>query len=942
MTDNETDNTQELSFETSDDEYSQQMGNLDPQITVAETANVTNSLEDTPTTEELTLDEVTNPDEVLLSNTTDVNWTVHDLASREFMFTKFDFGTSHNQGTTLRELVVPRVLLKDDLGNNYFSSSQIKFLHRFFTNFRFDMQFTFHVEGTRFHAGALYAAVEPYAFVSSTSQETGRSFYRFMQHDGVYIDVAKNTAGALKVPWICPTNMFSTTKINDVTTANPYEDYFSRIVIRVVHPLQVASTSCGSQSIHCTGYVRFNNIRYLNPRNEANGYTQSATDESIPNGTISDMLGVDYFDDADIQTLTKLAVYCFGKPRTSAKQHVKTKIPRVSNPMAWGVGPDTSVRLNVFPEGAHVVKKAHIASGSDPLSISDYTRRWSFLDYQTIDFGTAHDLSPIYHIHTRPMSFCRYNTLGTASGWASGVYVAPTYISYASRLFSYWRGSFKFRIQFFAPSFMHFKFGYVYCPNILMTDGVDNPTALAWDRLQGFPHGVFDIQENHIIEFTTPYSVHTPKLKVGEFVPLNPLAVPSALKDKPDLTEFSSGTLMFYIVSSAGVPCQVPTTVGYVIHVAAGDDYELDTPKSLGQLWMLPHQAHGYPQSGKPTKNKPITASKSSDKKDSKSDAKKTSTKTEAKVKDNSRGFSDVSPPKKEQTSSESKQLKKGAIQRTDTSVNKKSALKTPSAKLLTTTLNKYDKLASSAIDHVGEKYDTFRELMKKYGYYEPMEIEWNNANHIQYEIRPIFPHSGSLPNSGEDDAHKQYYLRINNTLAYLAGTFAFRSGSVRNKFLFSDRPLSTSSGEEAGPWVSVSRDDEFFRRDEANDFIPYHKRDSSTPGGSFSYGDFNAPSHIIYSAVNPTLEYEIPHYTRFPIIPNLPAIIPTSDLSSNGSIKRQMVDTGHVVITVWPPKTGGNTINGNHWIAAGDDFSFYQPNAPPIVYIPSTWANWA
>lgn len=258
------------------------------------------------------------------------------------------------------------------------------------------------------------------------------------------------------------------------------------------------------------------------------------------------------------------------------------------------IGPISSNGLRFGPEFG--------GTDVDEMSLSYLLKQYSQIQYFTMSTsdpaGTA-----LYAAPTSP-SACWFRTGGSVPFCNKyPPYIAPvdtnafqpSTLFFFSSMFRYWRGSIKFRFTF-AKTKMHGGRVMVgYAPTVI-NQGDDVRLSAAPGTVQVPEYGgggpnpfgysaIFNLRDGNVFEFEVPY--------------ISPAAQTSFFN--------ASGAIVMYVVDALQAPSVVSNSVGILVEVCGGDDFELSDPKS--PLWPAQTLATPTLQSGRYLGNAPENVS---------------------------------------------------------------------------------------------------------------------------------------------------------------------------------------------------------------------------------------------------------------------------------------------------------------------------------------------
>jgi hypothetical protein len=141
-----------------------------------------------------------------------------------------------------------------------------------------------------------------------------------------------------------------------------------------------------------------------------------------------------------------------------------------------------------------------------------------------------------------------------------------TPLSFLSKLFNYWRGSIRITLKIVKTEFHSGRIEVVYIPQEPFgINGTATNVSTAAQR--AFVHReIIDIRAGNQIDILVPYVSMVPWRNLGDKI----------------------GSFQVYVVNPLVAPATVPSTINFLIEVAAGPDFEVAWPRAHGMLPIMP------------------------------------------------------------------------------------------------------------------------------------------------------------------------------------------------------------------------------------------------------------------------------------------------------------------------------------------------------------------
>lgn len=215
---------------------------------------------------------------------------------------------------------------------------------------------------------------------------------------------------------------------------------------------------------------------------------------------------------------------------------------------------------------------------TDEMAIAFVLSQWNQIQYfnwpTTATNGTLLYVCPIspaymwFRDYTAATTHC--NTIVPSLAPADKNAFMPSGLCYFGSAFKFWRGTIRFRITFAKTKMHGGRVIASYAPDLKRRDisvptnsdnkvqvtnmGVFGPDPLAHTA-------IFNLRDGNVFEFDVPYMSHTPYVSYAT----------------------TTGALSLHVVDAIQAPATVANTVGVIVEVCAGDDFELADP--VGLLW---------------------------------------------------------------------------------------------------------------------------------------------------------------------------------------------------------------------------------------------------------------------------------------------------------------------------------------------------------------------
>jgi len=447
-----------------------------------------------------------------------------------------------------------------------------------------NLKITILINGTPFHKGMLLAsylyldAANEVITVGGDTQLVTRS-----QRPHIFLNASTSKSGCICVPFFLPTNYLSLT--------DPLFDSSSIGRLNIDSFDDLAQINSGTDSVTVTVFAEMMDVKLTSPTmnlvalsgvsNEIfdNFLVAQAGDEYPDNGvisgpasTIASIAGMltkapvigplALATQIGASAVGKIAkLFGFSKPNQLADIMPMRNYPVSS--LALCEGADTSLKLTVTGKAELCIDPATVDLPSDDdLLLANITSRESYITQfswpvtaSVDDVIFAMDVDPM--VERRELSLDDYYR------------IVPTALSFASRPFSAWSGTLKYRFQVIGSQFHRGRLAIVYDPK---GPFVSNPFNTTFNT-------ILDLAEARDFTVSFGWQQDRPYMFTSTD---NSRVFFQTVDAASKVSEPSTCNGIFYItvVNELVVP-DATTPVEVLISVSAGDDYELVNPSGL-------------------------------------------------------------------------------------------------------------------------------------------------------------------------------------------------------------------------------------------------------------------------------------------------------------------------------------------------------------------------
>jgi hypothetical protein len=233
---------------------------------------------------------------------------------------------------------------------------------------------------------------------------------------------------------------------------------------------------------------------------------------------------------------------------------------------------------------------------------------------------------------------------------------------------------------------------------------------------------------------------------------------------------------------------------------------------------------------------------------------------------------------------------------------------------------------------HFGESIRSFRQLVKRYNYYDNVDLirgESNGTRMVVTLVRDSLPGQVGYNSTSGDETETltaaEYKFGNMTLLQYLACAFGGWRGSTRWMYDFSPASVRGSTWQhvEGTLTAGVNRGDKYKTND--HDTLAY----STTATRAAYLEDVrdiqgHDGASVQSTAVNPTISFEVPYYSEYRFTPGkIRTVWDARQLAMPEYILK-----AHATSTFMP---------AHSWCAAGEDWTCFMYLGPPVFYYEGT-----
>lgn len=448
-----------------------------------------------------------------------------------------------------------------------------------------NMELTFYVNGTPFHSGMILASHLYGVTNHATSSVVDGSLITQSQRPHIYLNASTNKNGCLCIPFFYPLPMIST------NSPSPPVNQLGYINVTSIRPL--AQINAGSDDVTISVFARLVDYQFAAPTNESL-VSMSGLDESSSKGPVSTIASAVADAAGMLSSVPVIGPFALathiGATAASAiarlfgysRPVIIDKITLVKNhPLAslsLSDQPDTSQKLSITSKQELSLDPRTVGLPAvDQLSIESFVKRESFRGVLTWPVTALQD-ALIGSIAITPMNEPQEIRTDPDSGTFYAI--APTSLSYISRMFNYWTGTIHLRFQVIGTQFHRGKLAVVYEPN---------NTAPTSDWYNTNFITIIDLSEGR--DFTCSFNWQ----QAAQYAPIDRVNPNPTIGATGVIGNDScNGVVHLYVVNELVTPDAV-TPVQVMVSISGGDDFQLMDPTSANDTLTFANPIDTYP-----------------------------------------------------------------------------------------------------------------------------------------------------------------------------------------------------------------------------------------------------------------------------------------------------------------------------------------------------------
>jgi hypothetical protein len=477
---------------------------------------------------------------------------------------------------------------------NYLSNPAVKDKLANYAMIKGDLMLTILVNGTPFHAGMLLAS---YAYMNEVNEVItiggDTQLITRSQRPHIYLNASTCKGGCICAPFFWPYNYFNL--INGVHSPN---DIGKLHIYSMSNLLQVNG---GTDKVSVTVFAQMVNVKLTAPTCAPVGFAGRAdidfdayftsiaqSDEYPDKGVVSGPASAVAAYAGILSQIPIIAPFAlatqiganavgsiarlFGYSKPTV---ISDLMPMRSYPissLSVTEGGDTCQKMTVTAKQELSIDPALCGLPRDDLlSIASMTKRESYVDQFSWDplDPSAGVGNTIYSCLVNPMHDRRSTLLG-------GRRIIPTSLSFATRAFTAWSGTLKYRFQIVGSQYHRGRLAIIYDPVGPLTGDPFNTTF----------NVIIDLAEGRdfTVEFPWMQDNAYANVDASDLTVFSQVVVPETLSTNNG----SNGVFYVVVVNELVVPDSV-TPLKILVSIAAGDDYEVMNPSgALDQFSYFP------------------------------------------------------------------------------------------------------------------------------------------------------------------------------------------------------------------------------------------------------------------------------------------------------------------------------------------------------------------
>lgn len=478
------------------------------------------------------------------------HWLARQQLSKPMQVSQVSWTTTQAVGTNIVDFTFPEVISTID--------SVIRRTLSMYAFYKMSPVFRFQLNSTQFHQGQLIISFDPFRQSTTTSPTTNRDVTPlFTQYyatglPSVKIMASESDPVELQIPYIHPKNFLSSYS----QSAQSY-NIMGEIRVTVLNQLKAAEGAATTLTLTTWVYAADASVHV--PMYYHNLLVQptsliSTIKSGLQNG--SNLVGnfaTGQFGrglrsgQGLVDDLGKL----FGFDYPSKQISPDNTIKNVEN-LAIARGATRSERLALDPSSSHTPDKEETMSVKDEMDVNTIIQMPMLLSQFQYN-STQAPQTLLLRIPVTPYIFANLDPTTTALGQQ------PSYLSFLSNFFNFWRGSITYEFEFVATRFHSGKLLVGFVPNFNLGQDENSYANIA----NANPMAILDLQQTSKLSFTVPFQSTTP-IKLTRYRPLD---------------ESILGTVYVFVQNQLSYASNVQPSVDVNVYIKAGPDFTFLVPR---------------------------------------------------------------------------------------------------------------------------------------------------------------------------------------------------------------------------------------------------------------------------------------------------------------------------------------------------------------------------
>jgi len=434
------------------------------------------------------------------------------------------------------------------------------------------------LNATPFHAGKVLLSFLPLSTAFDTIAPTYSAMHTSSMAarsmlPGVKID-CRDSGAIMEIPYITPADYFTLTPSGSSSNLPAYNR--GNINLVVLAPLTTGLSA--EQAVYFSIYVHFEDVELVGPivpqvngkrKKRAFKSVSEMEAEAIGTGPVSKGLSIVSSAASSLSAIPGLEVVAgatswvagigagiasmFGWSKPMLLNGPQLSVRARDHYLATSDGVSSAVPLALRSDNAVVIKNDLSYYDGDEMSFAFLKRQEALVN--TLSWNVTSPIETVlYSIKVDPGAVFASKTV--SSGGKVFTYGTGPPIWYLSKLFGFWRGSMRVRLEFAKTDFHAGRLQVTWTPR---PDGNTPTTVTGMYAIRE----IVDLRTTDTLEFELPYLMPTAYLPVG-----SPM-----------------GTFTVTVLNELRAPETVGTTVPVLVYWSAGNDFELAAPGSTGTVW---------------------------------------------------------------------------------------------------------------------------------------------------------------------------------------------------------------------------------------------------------------------------------------------------------------------------------------------------------------------